>query len=119
AAFDSRGSEIIFAGQLHGGPALFTIQRESSTITQSTSGPASRFPAVSPDGVWLAYCRLLNGSWQIWLKSRHSADDRQLTAGSCNATSPAWTPDSKEIIYATDCGRGWGINALARLRAVP
>src|SRR2546425_12594413 len=58
AAFDANGSEIIFAGQPHGGPALFTIERTSSLITQKTFGTASRYPAVSPDGLWIAYCKL-------------------------------------------------------------
>ncbi len=106
AAFDAEGSEIIFAGQPHGGPALFTIGRTSSRITQSTFGSASRYPAVSPDGLWMAYCKLKKGNWQIWLKPRHPGPvERLLTTGQCNSISPAWTPDSKELIYATDCGR--------------
>jgi Tol biopolymer transport system component len=44
-----------------------------------------------------------------------SAVERQLTEGECNSISPAWTPDSKELIYATDCGRGVGLTALARM----
>jgi hypothetical protein len=120
AAFDTDGSEIIFAGQPPGGPALFTIGRASSRITQITFGSASRYPAVSPDGLWTAYGKLDKGSWQIWLKPSHSGpNERRLTAGDCNSLSPSWTPDSKELVYATDCGRGWGMTALARIRAVP
>jgi Tol biopolymer transport system component len=120
AAFDANGSEIIFAGQPHGGPALFTIERTSSLITQNTFGSASRYPAVSPDGLWIAYCKLKKGSWQIWLKPhRGGPAERQLTTGECNSISPAWTPDSREILYATDCGRGWGMTVLARIPAVP
>ena len=120
-AVDHNGSEIVFSAQPQGKPALFTVERASSRIAQSTFGSAARYPAISPDGRWLAYSRLNDGSWQIWLKARHSdaPDERQLTQGECNSTYPAWTSDSKELVYATDCNRGLGFSALARIPAVP
>jgi Tol biopolymer transport system component len=42
-----------------------------------------------------------------------------LTRADCNSTSPAWRPDSKRVVYATDCGRGLRVTALAEIRAVP
>jgi Tol biopolymer transport system component len=121
ASVDPDGSEIIFAAQPHGEPELFTMERTSSRISQTTFGPAARYPAVSPDGGWLAYARLNHGSWQIFVKARHdeSSGERQLTHGECNSTYPAWTSDSKELVYATDCSRGLGLTALTRIRAVP
>src|SRR5262245_5205119 len=61
AAFASDGAEIIFSAQPHGVPALFKIGIASSTITQMTFGSGSRYPAVSPDGLSMAYSRLHNG----------------------------------------------------------
>jgi len=121
ASVDHDGNEIIFAAQPHGEPELFTMERTSSRISQTTFGPAARYPAISPDGGWLAYARLNHGSWQIFLKSRHDegSSERQLTHGECNSTYPAWTSDSKELVYATDCSRGLGLTALSRIRAAP
>jgi hypothetical protein len=118
AAVDHDGSEIVFAAQPHGEPVLFTMKRPSFRISQSMFGSSTRYPAISPDGRWLAYSRLDGGSWQIWLKDRHSdaSDERQLTHGECNSTYPAWTSDSKELVYATDCNRGLGFSALARIQ---
>jgi Tol biopolymer transport system component len=114
-AFAGDGAEIIFSAQPRGEPALFRIARASSTIEQITFGSGSRYPAVSPDGLRMAYSRLHKGSWQIWVKGHVSGAEHQLTAGECNSISPAWTPDSKELIYSTDCGRGVGMTALARM----
>jgi hypothetical protein len=121
AAVDHEGSTIIFAAQPHGEPELFTIERPSSRISQTTFGSAARYPAISPDGLWLAFARLNHGSWQIYLKSRHdeASGERQLTRGECNSTYPAWTSNSKDLVYATDCSRGLGLTALARIQAVP
>jgi hypothetical protein len=113
AGFAGDAAGIIFAAQPRGEPALFRIGRESSAIAQISSG--SRYPAVSPDGLQIAYSRLRHGNWQIWVMQQDSAVERQLTEGECNSISPAWTPDSKELIYATDCGRGVGLTALARI----
>ena len=115
AAFAGDGAEIIFSAQPRGEPALFKVGRASSVIEQITFGSGSRYPAVSPDGVWMAYSRLHKGSWQMWIKRHDSGPERQLTAGDCNSIWPAWTPDSKELIYSTDCGRGVGMTALARM----
>jgi len=115
AAFAADGAEIVFSAQPRGEPALFKVGRASSVIEQITFGFGSRYPAVSPDGLWMAYSRLYKGNWQMWIKRRDSGAERQLTAGDCNSISPAWTPDSKKLIYSTDCGRGVGMTALARM----
>jgi len=115
AGFAGDAAGIIFAAQPRGEPALFRVGRESSAIAQISSGSGSRYPAESPDGLQIAYSRLRHGNWQIWVKRQDSAVERQLTEGECNSISPAWTPDSKELIYATDCGRGVGLTALARM----
>ncbi len=77
-----------------------------------------RYPAVSPDGRWLAFSREEHGKWQLWLANTATGDTRPLTEGDCNATLPAWS-DSNRIVYATDCGRGLAHTALSTLTAVP
>jgi len=71
---------------------------------------------VSPDGRWLAYAELDHGNWQLWLLALPGGERRRLTNADCNAISPAWRPDSKTLIYATDCGRGVALTALAELQ---
>jgi len=41
--------------------------------------------------------------------------DLQVTVGDCNSISPAWSADSKTLVYATDCGRGLGLTAFAQV----
>jgi hypothetical protein len=115
AAFAGGGADVIFSAQPRGEPALFKIGRASSKIAQITFGPGARYPAGSPDGLWMAYSKLQNGDWQIWVRRHDSDAERQLTVGECNSISPVWTPDSKELIFSTDCGRGVGLTALARI----
>lgn len=73
-----------------------------------------RFPAYSPDGKRLAFSRRDHGAWHLRIRDLASGNERQLTHGPCNAVQPSWSaPDS--LLYATDCGRGLGLSAIAQI----
>jgi hypothetical protein len=69
---------------------------------------------VAPDGKWMAFERTLDGPTRIWLHEIASGKERELTGGNCNSLAPAWELDSRSIIFASDCGRGFGLPALYR-----
>ncbi len=75
---------------------------------------AVRYPAVSPESGRLAFSRRESGSWHLFVRELSTGIEQRLTSGACNATSPAWE-DSHTLLYATDCGRGLGLNAIARI----
>ena len=51
---------------------------------------------------------------QVWVRELSSGKETQLTGGNCNNSSPAWELDSKGIVFASDCGRAFGLPALYR-----
>ena len=53
----------------------------------------------SPDGRWIAFSANRNGTFDIWKVNVASSQVYRLTAGPEYATYPAWTPDSKRIVY--------------------
>ena len=75
----------------------------------------ARFPAVSPDGRWLAYAEEDGGVWQLTVLELATGVRRRLTDADCNAVTPAWQSDSRTLVYASDCGRGVGQTALYRV----
>jgi len=75
---------------------------------------AVRYPAVSADSKRLAFSRRESGSWHLFVRDFSTGTEQRLTSGACNATSPAWE-DRRTLVYATDCGRGYGLNAVARI----
>lgn len=110
----------LYSAQPGGRLELFSADPVSLKIKPILTGSSapSRFPAESSDGEWLAYSREEGGAWHLVVMNLKTGGKIPLTRGPCNSTDPAWTEDSKTIIYATDCGRGLGLTALARL-AVP
>jgi hypothetical protein len=119
-------NRLVFAGRRTAGPGLFVVGANMTTPETPAPLPVGdrpvRYPAVSPDGRWLAYAELERGSWQLWLMELDRGQPsvrRRLTGADCNNISPAWRPDSRRLIYASDCARGVGLTTLAELRVVP
>ncbi len=79
----------------------------------------SRYPALSPDGRWMAYSRFDYGVWNLWLRDQTTGATRRIADVPCNQIQPAWEGDSKTLLYSTDCGRSLWFTAISRRRVVP
>ena len=75
-------------------------------------------PAISPDGTTLAFTLTRGGTRQVWLQNLASGEAKPLTEGNCNSYSPAWEPDSRALVFASDCERGLGLGTLYRARLI-
>jgi hypothetical protein len=135
---DGRNDKLSFEGQalhprlaLDGKSVYFElVANRISTMMQfdpSTGNATQRavpvpvdsaVSAVSPDGKWMAFESVQNGPTQIWLRNLSSGQESRLTGGNCNSSSPAWELDSEAILFASDCGRAFGLPALYRARVV-
>jgi Glycosyltransferase family 87/WD40-like Beta Propeller Repeat len=109
--------ELIFSAASGGRPGLFATE-QAGGVRPLEVGEA-RYPAVSPDGRWLAYSVLQSGSWNLWLQDLVSGQRQSLTHAECNSMQPAWASDSKTLVYASDCGRALWFSAICRRRVVP
>jgi Tol biopolymer transport system component len=69
-------------------------------------------PAISPDGRMLAFACEETGAEHIWVQELTSGRLRRVTDGSCSNRAPAWSVDSRRIVFASDCRRGLGLSAL-------
>jgi Tol biopolymer transport system component len=79
----------------------------------------ARYPALSPDGRWLAYSRFDRGAWNLWLRDEQSGATRRIADVPCNQIEASWEKDSKTLLYGSDCGRSLWFTAVARRRVVP
>jgi hypothetical protein len=79
----------------------------------------SRYPALSPDGAWMAYSHLDHGMWNLWIRDQHTGVTRRIADVPCNQVEPAWEADSRTLLYGTDCGRSLWFTAVARRRVIP
>lgn len=113
--------KLIFSAASDGGPGLFSTEPigGQAGAVRSLGADEARYPAVSPDGRWLAYSVLQGGNWNLWLRDLTSGQRQQLTHAECNNKEPAWEADSKTLVYASDCGRALWFSAICRRRVAP
>ena len=133
---DHRIEELAFEGEAlyprvapDGKSIIFElVENRSSTMMQFDPGTAKlstltipvsdqpQDPTVSPDGKWIAIASPQDGPWHIWIRDRSSGREQRLSGGNCNSFSPAWELDSGSVVFASDCGRAFGLPALYRAR---
>ncbi|HLZ40994.1 MAG TPA: glycosyltransferase 87 family protein [Candidatus Sulfotelmatobacter sp.] len=119
AAFSPQ-DEIVFSSWHRDRYRIYSADLQSGAVAELLSIICSaRFPSISPDGQWIAFGCERGGVWQLVVMNRRSGEQHQLTNADCNSITPSWSPDSRELIYATDCGRALGITALSKLSVKP
>ena len=69
---------------------------------------------VSPDGKWRLRVRGTLTAQQLWLEHTGGGAAKELAGGQCNNHSPTWELGSSAVIFASDCGRAYGLPALYR-----
>jgi Tol biopolymer transport system component len=112
---DSGGRASLFRIAAHG-----ELQQR---LFGSTGGDGDSYPAVSPDGRWLAYALSERGSARLFVR-RLGADampdgpPQEVPGGagtSGQVRSPVWSPDGRRLIFAIG-GRlmEWEVNGQSR-----
>jgi hypothetical protein len=110
--------EYAFSAVEHGHPPQIYLNDETHENVPLELGE-SRFPALSPDGRWLAYSRLDHDGWNLWIRDQRTGATRRLGDMPCNQIDAAWEDDSKTLLYSTDCGRSLWFTAIARRKVIP
>lgn len=109
------GGDIIAASGSAASPRLVLLRAATDDVKSLDEiAGAVRYPAVSPNSKQLAFSRRESNSWHLYVRDFSTGREQRLTSGDCNATSPAWE-DRRTLVYVTDCGRGYGLNAIARI----
>jgi Glycosyltransferase family 87/WD40-like Beta Propeller Repeat len=110
-------SLIVSATKNKAGSRLYEV-RGVDQLELIPAGEA-RYPAISPDGRLLAFSIFQSGYWNLSLRDLRTGTTRRLTNVSCDQTAPAWLPDSRTLLYSSDCGRALGFTAISMRRFLP
>ncbi len=83
--------------------SLYFVVRETGEMRKLTNPPegiyGDRFPALSPDGKMIAFCRATGISHgDLYLISINGGEPKRLTFDQALTTWPTWTPDGREIL---------------------
>jgi Glycosyltransferase family 87/WD40-like Beta Propeller Repeat len=111
------GSIVVAATKSREESRLYTV-RGVDQLELIPVGEA-RYPAISPDGRWLAFSTFQSGYWNLSLRNVSTSEVRRVTTVGCNQTQPAWLHDSKTLLYSSDCGRALAFTAICKRRFLP
>jgi hypothetical protein len=109
--------DYAFAAVTNGRPPRLYLFDTTHTNAPLPLGD-SRYPALSPDGRWMAYSHLDDGVWNLWLRDETTGATRRIADIPCNQIQPAWEQDSKTLLYSTDCGRSLWFTAVSRRQVI-
>ena len=75
------------------------MDRNGVNVSKISAGEGSyRTPVWSPDGNWVAFTKILSGSFYIGIMKPDGSDERLLTS-SWLEEAPSWSPNSRTIIF--------------------
>lgn len=96
------GQTLIYASDASGRFQIVAQRLDSGAAVALTDSEGMNFaPVFSPDGSTIAFVSTRGGGVPaIWLMDADGSRQRPLTSGWGRATSPAWGPDGRQVIYA-------------------
>ncbi len=119
-AFFPDGRRIAFVQGLPGYRSIQAVTAAEGSSPQTLVNFADCFwPSVSADGRLIAFACSATSATHIWVKDLASGQSRRLTNGFCNDDTPAWYPDARSLLFASDCSRGLGLPALYQIDVPP
>jgi hypothetical protein len=113
-AFFPDGKRVAFAEGIPGQRRIVAVSVFGGDVMPLQQKDCTE-PAISPDGMKLAFACQETGAEHLWVQDLSSGRLRRVTSGSCDNSAPAWSMDSRSIIFASDCSRGLGLAGLFRV----
>lgn len=100
------------------GDDLWKVSREGGEAIRLTAGPGiKRGPQFSPDGNWIAFTGEYDGTLNVYVMPALGGTPRRLTFHSGPDTAVGWTPDGKNVLFASP--RETYASGIQRLYTVP
>jgi len=101
-SFSPDGAQIAFRSERRGG-GIYTVSALGGEARESV--PKGHRPRFSPDGRWLMYWTLIDGSERFFVQPLSGGPPTQVGAG-CDLIqeAPVWSPDGSRILFKGACG---------------
>jgi DNA-binding SARP family transcriptional activator len=103
-AVSATGTLVYATGAGEGKQELVWVTRDGKAQAVDPDWPCTYvgFPALSPDGKWLAVARVANAEpFSIWIKRLDRGPSIKLTLEGMDNYGPGWTPDGRSVTFSS------------------
>jgi serine/threonine-protein kinase len=92
-----------------------SLDGESTTRPLIAESYSEGYPAISPDGRWIAYFSDESGQYNVYVRPFPNVDDEKWLISTRGGVYPRWAPDGRELYYlgAPRSGDPWGVMVVA------
>jgi TolB protein len=100
---------LIYTTGAGGNHELVWATRDGRTqpVDPDWQGGILYFPALSPDGKWVAVARnMTTEPIHIWIKRLDRGESRKLTLEGKTNINPTWTPDGRSVTFSSETEMG-------------
>jgi DNA-binding SARP family transcriptional activator len=108
-AVSATGTLVYATGAGEGKQELVWVTRDGKAQAVDPDWPCTYvgFPALSPDGKWLAVARVANAEpFNIWIKRLDRGPSIKLTLEGMDNYGPGWTPDGRSVTFSSTHATG-------------
>src|SRR5213080_2860591 len=108
-AVSATGTLVYATGAGVGKQELVWVTRDGKAQAVDPDWPCTYvgFPALSPDGKWLAVARVANAEpTNIWIKRLDRGPSIKLTLEGMDNYGPGWTPDGRSVTFSSTHATG-------------
>ena len=108
-AVSAKGTLVYTTGAGEGNHELVWVTRDGKTqaVDRDWQGGFLYFPALSPNGKWVAVARSAGTEpVNIWIKRLERGQSMRLTLEGKANVNPEWTPDGRSVTFSSDVGLG-------------
>ena len=81
--------------------ALVIAACASTSSREIAGGGFYQDVSWSPDSKWIAYSRMRDNAWAVFVARRDGSDERRVSPSGTNATWTAWSPDGRQLAYSS------------------
>ncbi|MDR3572957.1 MAG: protein kinase [Anaerolineaceae bacterium] len=120
-AWSPDGSKIAFCSIREGIPHIYLYSINDASVTRLTSPSSNdQHPAWSSDGKWIAFVSSRLGSSQVWIMAPDGSSAHEFSAlDKGSAYTPAWSPDSRIIVFGRGSNQPWLVSKQFTTQVVP
>ncbi len=110
-SFSPDGKKVVFNSDRHGSQQLYVMDNDGKNVKRISFGERGRYatPVWSPRGDWIAFTKMLSGTFYIGVMRPDGSGERLLSESYLDE-GPTWSPNGRVLLFFREYPPGESVN---------